>query len=248
MTGPVASNARAPHTRGEVGGGTRERTHEMEAAPDGERSAQGDAYRHLLGEIRTGRLVGGTHVVAESVADRLGISRIPVREAIRQLASEGFMTIRSNRGAVVTPLSGDEVIELYEMRAVLEGLAMRFVAKAIDERGFAEAEHALLQLDRARSDPDWFIAAHNSFHDSLMRFCHRRRLVRDVTRIRTATEPYLRMTMRMSPTAYANTTAEHACVLAVLRRRDPDAAESEMREHILATDILNILAATPPRD
>lgn len=213
----------------------------METEPEGERSAQADAYRYLLNEIRTGRIAGGTHVVAETVADRLGISRIPVREAIRQLATEGFMTIRSNRGPVVTSLSGGEVIELYEMRAVLEGLAMRFIVEGIDERGFAETEAALAQLNHARSDPDWFIAAHNAFHDSLLRFCPRRRLAKEITRIRTATEPYLRMTIKMSPTAYSNTTDEHSAIVAAVKTRSASKAEEVMREHVMATDILNII-------
>ena len=204
-------------------------------------SAQAEAYQFLLQAIRTGRLPAGRHVSADSVAEQLAISRIPVREAIQRLASEGLMTLRSNRGAIVTTLSGDEVIELYEMRSVLEGLAMRFVAIAIDARGLAEARLLLNRLDQSRSDVDWFIAAHNDFHDQLMHYCRRRRLVREVTRIRTATEPYLRLTLRMSPTAFANTTDEHAILLTVVERKNPDLADTAMRSHILATDILNLL-------
>jgi DNA-binding GntR family transcriptional regulator len=89
------------------------------------RSATDEAYDHLHEMVRTGRLPGGTHVTNEAVAQALGISRIPVREAMRQLATEGFLTIRSNGGATVTSLSPDEVLDLYEMRAVLEGLAFR---------------------------------------------------------------------------------------------------------------------------
>lgn len=200
-------------------------------------SAQAQAYHYLLEEIRSGRLGGGTHVVADRIAQILGISRMPVREAIRQLSSEGFMTIRSNRGAVVTSLGRDEIAEIYEMRAVLEGFAMRLVAERIDGQGIDEAEIALQRLDRAREDVDWFITAHDQFHDVLLEYCPRPRLVAEIRRIRRATEPYLRMTLRVSSTAVQNTTAEHTEVLETIRTRDPDAAEAGMRRHILRIDV-----------
>ena len=200
-------------------------------------SAQAAAYGYLVDEIRSGRLRGGTHVVADKVAQALGVSRMPVREAIRQLASEGFMTIRSNRGAIVTSLGRDEIAELYEMRAVLEAFAMRLVAERINRQGLEEAEIALQRLDRARADVDWFITAHDQFHDVLLAYCPRPRLVDEIRRIRHATEPYLRMTLRVSSTAIRNTTSEHAEVIEQIRSRDPDAAEAGMREHILRVDV-----------
>jgi len=204
-------------------------------------SAQALAYHHLSEEIRSGRLEGGTHVVAESIAQALGISRMPVREAIRQLATEGFMTIRSNRGAVVTSLGREEIAELYEMRAVLEGFAMRLAVARIDEQGLGEAEIALQRLDRSRHDVDWFVSAHDQFHDALLRYCPRPRLVSEIKRIRSATEPYLRITLRMSPTATSNTTREHREVLDQVSGGDPDVAEAGMRAHILATDVEKLL-------
>ena len=200
-------------------------------------SAQAQAYAYLLAEIRSGRLKGGTHVVADRVATTLGISRMPVREAIRQLSSEGFMTIRSNRGAVVTALGAEEIGELYEMRAVLEGFAMRLVTTRIDAQGLDEADIALTRLDRSREDVDRFIAAHDQFHDVFLDYCPRPRLVAEIRRFRRATEPYLRMTLKVSTTAVQNTTAEHGELLAAIRSQDPDRAEEAMRRHVLRTDV-----------
>lgn len=210
-------------------------------APGTARSAQEEAYAHILARIRSGHLPGGAHVTADSISSELGISQIPVREAIRQLASEGFMTIRSNRGAFVAQLSGEEVSELYEMRAVLEGLAIRYTAKSIDRHGLAEGRAALDRLKRARADPEWFVLAHNQFHDLLNAYCPRRRLVAEIVRLRTAAEPYLRMTLRHSPTAYRATVVEHAALLDVVRTRNPDRCEAAIRAHILATDVLTLL-------
>ncbi|MDJ1009267.1 MAG: GntR family transcriptional regulator [Paracoccaceae bacterium] len=200
-------------------------------------SAQSQAYSYLLAQIRLGQLEGGTHVVADRVASTLGISRMPVREAIRQLASEGFMTLRSNRGAVVTALGANEIVELYEMRAVLEGLAMRLATTRIDRQGLDEADIALSRLDRARVNVDRFITAHDQFHDVFLEYCPRPRLVGEIRRIRRATEPYLRMTLKVSSTAVQNTTAEHLELLSAIRSGDPETAERAMREHVLRTNV-----------
>ncbi len=217
----------------------------MPMSPSGarRRSATEEAYDYLLEMIRTGRMEGGTHVTSEEVARAMGMSRIPVREAMRQLATEGYMTIRSNRGAVVTSLSPDEVMELYEMRAVLEGLAFRDSVAALEPRHLAECERGLGLLEQARNDPDWFVAAHNALHDALGAGCRRQRLGQEILRLRTATEPYLRMTIRMSPTAFSNTVAEHEVLVRCARSRDVAQAERIMRAHILGGDIDLILAS-----
>jgi len=71
-------------------------------------SADQHAYDYILGEIRSGRMAGGTRIKSEEIATAIGVSRIPVRGAMRQLESEGFITIRPNRGAVVTDLREQE--------------------------------------------------------------------------------------------------------------------------------------------
>ncbi len=196
-------------------------------------SAQALAYKHLSDEIRSGRLPGGTHVAAETVAQQLSISRMPVREAIRQLASEGYMTMRSNRGAIVTELAPQDVAELFEIRAALEGFAAALIAARIDAEGLHEAEIALQRLERARSDVDWFVRAHDQFHDIFLQYCPRPRLVAEVVRFRTATEPCLRINLRNCPTALVNTVDEHREVLAAMGSGDSAASEACMRSHIL---------------
>jgi DNA-binding GntR family transcriptional regulator len=204
-------------------------------------SAQALAYHHLLEEIRSGRMPGGTHIVAEAAAQALGISRIPVREAIRQLASEGFVQLRSNRGATVTMLGAEQIEELSEIRAALEGLAMARAATRMKPEDFAEAELALQRLDAARGDPDWFVRAHDQFHEVFLVACGRPRLVAEIRRYRTYFEPYLRMNIRRSANALNNTLAEHASLLAAVRNGDPQLIDSEMRAHVMRMDVRDML-------
>ena len=88
-------------------------------------SAETLAYRHILSRIRAGLLVPGARVRTEDVANEIGMSRQPVREAIRRLEAQGYVTSRPNRGAMVSKYTPDQLLELFEIRAALEGLAMR---------------------------------------------------------------------------------------------------------------------------
>src|SRR6202165_4723685 len=75
--------------------------------------------------ILTGRYAPGTRLVQEDLAVAFGISRIPLREALRRLEGEGLVVISPNRGAIVRPLSPKDVVDLYDLRLALEGLALR---------------------------------------------------------------------------------------------------------------------------
>src|ERR1017187_6467105 len=139
-------------------------------------SAFAEAHRYLRPRIRDGRLRSGARIKADEIAQQLGLSRMPVREAIRQLDSEGLLTIRPNRGAVVTTLDPEEVLELFQMRSVLEGLAVRRAVERFDEDAFDELELRFNRLERAQNDLDQWIPKHNDFHDVICAHSGGRRL------------------------------------------------------------------------
>ena len=95
-------------------------------------------YRHLLAGIREGEFHPGERIKEASVAKSLGISRTPVREAIRRLQSEGRVIIEPQRGAVVAELDRLEISELYLLRQELEGIAARFAAQHASEMEIAQ--------------------------------------------------------------------------------------------------------------
>src|SRR5690606_37515129 len=90
-----------------------------------QRTAQQAAYHYIRERIISGAFPAGSKLNPAKIAQTLGLSRMPVREAILQLDAEGFANMRPNRGAIVTSLSPDGVLELFEMRSVLEALAAR---------------------------------------------------------------------------------------------------------------------------
>jgi DNA-binding GntR family transcriptional regulator len=202
---------------------------------DADRSAQALVYAHLRDRIRNGRLAGGERVVAEVVAASLAVSRMPVREAIAQLASEGLLTIRSHRGAVVTQFSPDELMELFEMRAALEGLAARKAVAALDDDAEDQLFLLLRQLKRAIAvSVDAFIERHGALHAFICATGSGPWLLAETQRLAGAVEPYLRLFFAHHAKA-AETFQDHAALVEVLIARDADRAEAAMRNHILST-------------
>ncbi len=204
-------------------------------------SAFAEAYRFLRERIRDGTLTSGTRIKADDIAQQLGLSRMPVREAIRQLDSEGLLTIRPNRGAVVTTLDPQDILELFQMRSVLEGLAARRAAVRCDEAAFEEMELRFNRLERAGSDLHKWISRHNDFHDVICRLSGGNRLFAQVQKLRTAIEPYLRIVLVRPEMERA--IAEHRELMEVIRSGDPDAAEKAMRVHVLGTadDLMHVM-------
>lgn len=123
----------------------------------------------LRDRILSGAIPPGERLVESRLSEELGVSRMPVREALRQLASEGLVTIEPRRGASVTSFSPEQVRELVEVRATLEGLNAKLAAQRHDARQIAEMEKILEEGARLASvgDPATLMQMNQRFHDAL---------------------------------------------------------------------------------
>ncbi len=194
-------------------------------------SLQGDgAYRRLLEEIRVGALRPGARLTETELADRLAISRTPVREALRRLEADGLVTHEPRVGAMVRALDHAEVMELYEMRSVIEGAAARLAA-----RGASAVELEALGALNARMaderDPQRLAELNRAFHLTLIDAARNRYLVRAAAAVH---KPLLILgptTLDEDGRAEA-AVAEHAAIMAALTARDGDGAEAAMRRHM----------------
>ncbi len=127
-------------------------------------------------EIEEGRLAPGTPLNQADLAARFGMSRIPVREALRHLAAEGYLTYRANKGAnVVSAIAAEEVEEILEIRECLESRIMERAVDRLTPEDLAEAEEALDALNRGRT-PRELHGAHRRFHAVLFRAAQRPRM------------------------------------------------------------------------
>lgn len=196
-------------------------------------TAQQQAYGYIREQILNGRFTGGMRLQAADIAAAVGISRMPVREALRQLDSEGLVTIRPNRGAVVTELTAPDIEELFEMRAVLEALAARAALPNLTAHIIEDLEFRLNRMEHARGDPRLWLERHSDFHDYLCQQSNRPRLAAEIKRLRAAVQPYLLMYIDV----YAETEMEgyeHATLMEAVRSGESDRLETAVRHHVLS--------------
>ena len=118
--------------------------------------------------IIAGQLSAGTRIDQDALAAEFSVSRMPVREALRQLGAEGFVTIVPHRGAIVTALSPAEVEEIYEIRASLEGVAARHASLRLTADDL-DALRKILDTMRNESQIDRWVALNAEFHNAIKR-------------------------------------------------------------------------------
>lgn len=191
------------------------------------------AYNYILQGILSGELAPGMRVPSESVAEALGISRMPVRDALRRLEGDGAVTIYANRGATVAEYSHDDVIQLIEMRAVLEALGARLALAHIGDAEMEEFVHLRERMDRAVNDlPNW-ITRHDDFHNYLTSLSGRPLLMRQTERIRMMLRPYFRR-HHAEQQELEIPGHEHQKIIDAVASGDPDVVEQTVRAHALA--------------
>lgn len=191
----------------------------------------------LREEILSGAIAPGERLRQDEIAARLGSSRLPVREALRILESEGLVELEPNKGARVPALSLDEVDTLYRMRERLEPLtlieSMRFITTAQVQRMEALQDEIEANTDVAR-----FLVLDRDFHMTSYAACPSQPLLAITTRLWNSTQHYRRAFMLLaSPDRATVVNAEHRLILDAVRRRDPEDAERFLVGHIRRTRV-----------
>jgi len=201
-----------------------------------QRTPHGRNHEQVAGEIRQlilGGLLGpGQPVNQDEIAERLGVSRMPVREALRTLAVEGLVQFHPNRGAVVTELSRRDMEELYALRIMLEGPAARRSAENMTSEHLTGLQGLIKEMERLRDGPraEW-AEVHYRFHLSLYESAGMPRLGRLIAGLRNLVEPYSRIYIRL-PERMRQAEREHRDLVAACRKRDGKRAEKVLVEHL----------------
>ena len=198
---------------------------------DSPSTAQNEAYRYLRDRILNAELVAEAPINPAEIAELLGISRMPVREALRQLDAEGLVSLRPNRRAVVARLSVAEVEDLFEMRAELEALAVRSAVHHLTDNSRAELRMLMHRMDRVRADRREWVGRHDEFHQYMCQLSGRKHLSQGIWRIRYAVRPYL-LTFVIEFDACEMQGFEHTSLLEAVLSGDPDLAAETMRRHV----------------
>jgi DNA-binding GntR family transcriptional regulator len=211
-------------------------------------SAEDSAYTYILGKIREGEFMAAARLRAEELAADIGVSRMPVREALRRLASEGLVVLRPNRGAVVAQYTADQLFELFEMRAALEGLAARIAASQITDDEIDELEMLVRKMSRAGEVYSLWSERHWALHTCVCRISGRNLLTREIQKLHNLLDPYLRIWF--SHAKPMDVTLYHEALVRAIASKNPPVAEAKMKEHVLntASAVANFLRIGPQSD
>jgi len=189
-------------------------------------------YRILRQAILKGRLEGGRRLVQEALAQELGTSRIPVRDALRRLHQEGLVYMDERGGYWVTTWGPEEVEELYSLRLLLEPEAVRLACPRLGEEDLKELESLQVQMEGAaeEGEVDEYIALNRDLHLFLYEASGRRRLFQFIQTLWSGLPP---LTPLSVPGQLARSNLEHRALLEALRRRDADKAAEVLQAHIV---------------
>lgn len=186
----------------------------------------------LRDAILRGDLAPGTRLDEGALAKALGVSRTPVRVALRILAAESLVELQPHRGTVVSELSVNELSDVYFVRMVLEGTAVRLAAAKMTDDRIVTLESILAEMDRTE-DPDQWMRLNNHFHSTIYRAASGPRMLFIIEYVRNISTPYIRVFIE-SAEHKASSAQEHRRILDACKARDADAAEAETRKHLEA--------------
>jgi DNA-binding GntR family transcriptional regulator len=194
------------------------------------------AYGEVRERIMTGRLPQGATINLESMATELNVSTTPVREAMRRLASEGFVVLDAHRDARVAALTAAEAQNLFEVRQQLDPLAVRLAAERRDEADRERIVGAAASLEPLDSGSGLAaLEAHRAFHVALYRASHNDLLIALLDGLWDKVDRYRRAALEAredSPADRPRVQAEHHAMMEAVLDGDPDAAEEAMRVHV----------------
>jgi DNA-binding GntR family transcriptional regulator len=205
----------------------------LNVAPIERSSLHEELVSRLRDLITEGELVPGTRLNERLLCERFGVSRTPLREAVKVLASEELVELLPNRGAVVTALTGADIDDLFEVMGALEALAGELACRRIDDEGLAgiRALHFQMLMHHARSELSEYFKCNQKIHESIVDAAGNPVLAstyRSLSgRIRRA-----RYMANQSQQRWDEAVHEHETILAALSARDGSAVSGLLRQHL----------------
>ena len=202
------------------------------------RTAQEVVVERLRGRILAGELRPGDRLLQAELADEMQTSTTPVREALWELAGAGLLDVDPHRGVIVHVPTLDELTDIYDLRVLLEPLA---ISAAIDNITEDELRRAEGMIEEMAGDPDArAVAIHNTeFHEILVAASRRPRLTEILTRLNNVAMVYVVSNLYRMPGRVQKAIEEHRELLAACRARDKERAMALMIAHLRGTLVLS---------
>jgi DNA-binding GntR family transcriptional regulator len=175
----------------------------------------------------------GERLMEIQLAEEMGVSRTPVREAIRKLELEGFVVMVPRKGAYVAGISIKDIADVFEIRAAMEGLAAGLAAERITEEELEQLERILVKIGECvqNNDLEKLIEVDTEFHDTLYKACRNERLVQIVSNLREQIQR-ARTASLSTPGRSKYALEEHKKIVEAVSERNVELAQLLAREHI----------------
>jgi len=203
---------------------------DTQARPLSPRALYQDVAERLRQQIFDRQLEPGSWIDELKLCAEYGISRTPLREALKVLAVEGLVTMKVRRGAYVTEMSTSDVAQVYHLLALLESDAARAVALGADDAARAELTALHEQLERQVRQRDAFFTTNERFHMALLRIAGNRWAIQIVTDLRKVMKLNRHHSL-FKQGRLADSLAEHRALVAAIMARDGEQAARLMQEH-----------------
>lgn len=201
-----------------------------------ERSAVDLAYDGIIDLVLTRNLRPGERTSVYLLADKLGIGRTPVREAINRLQSEGFLSVAGRSGTVVNPIDHAQAEQLFALRSALEAFAADFAVKNVTNEALEDLQNAVERLRDAGTTAE-FVRANTDFHSSIVALAGNATLNRFYSQIQIQFHVVSYLTERGTNQAEAGVRQqEHQDILSALRRRNAADLKAALQAHIRTTE------------
>lgn len=205
-------------------------------------------YEQLRHEILTGRFPPDTPISQIKLAERLGVSRTPLREALRTLQREGFILSEPNRRVRVAALSVTDLEELYAARIALESLAIKITVKRFSSSDIDDLDAVLAAMDETAltHDYDQWEVPHRRFH-ALLRQHAGARVTSMLADLGAHSERYRRVYLS-EPIAWTSAGVEHRAIADACRAGDSSAAAELLARHLARTALTVVASIAPEHD
>jgi phosphonate utilization transcriptional regulator len=192
--------------------------------------------KELEQRILAGDLPAGSKLNEAAIADRLGVSRGPVREAFRALEESGLVRLEKNRGVFVRMIPVEEADEIYELRAVLDEFAGRRLAQAITPEQVRELRARVERMEKAaaRGDVDAYLATNVEFHDRLVELAGNTKLLGMYRRLVNELHLFRRASLAQGGVLPVS-TREHRNIVDKIAAGQPVAASRALHDHVMAS-------------
>jgi len=189
----------------------------------------------IRGDILFGRLAPGTRLAQQQLCDRFGVSRMPVRDALRQLTFEGYLVHDSGRHCLVATMSRQDIIDTFDVEGMLHGFAARRLTEIASDEELQELHQRHLEMDEAQGDVHKYGALNWHFHRRVNQMSNSRKVV---AALKTLAMAMPRDFVVEFPEWVPGSNAEHAEIVKALIKRDGSQGESLMRAHVGRTGVL----------